>query len=316
MKTDIDSANCIKASNCYVSANHKHAYLIIAHNQFELLKILCSLLDDYHNDFYILIDKKSRAFDEKTIRDSVKKSDIYFVDRINITWGDFSLIQAEINLLKAAFQKKYSFYHLLSGVDLPLKTSAEIYDFFESHTETEFIHYANKDITFSNYVQDRAKYYYRHNKKFSSLRRFSKMSKIDLRLQSILKIDRKRKYGKPFYYGSNWFSITNECAEYILSQTKWIKKHFSFSFATDEIFLQTLVYNSKFKDRLYIPQLCDNHLGCMRAIDFNRGCPYTYRIEDFDELINSNYLFARKFNLNIDSEICYKIKDYIENKNK
>ena len=35
-----------------------HAYMIIAHNQFELLERLIAALDDERNDIYIHIDKK------------------------------------------------------------------------------------------------------------------------------------------------------------------------------------------------------------------------------------------------------------------
>lgn len=36
----------------------KHAYLIAAHSQFELLKKLIVLLDDERNDIYIHVDQK------------------------------------------------------------------------------------------------------------------------------------------------------------------------------------------------------------------------------------------------------------------
>ena len=34
----------------------KHAYLIIAHNKFEQLKMLCEMLDFEQNDIYMHID--------------------------------------------------------------------------------------------------------------------------------------------------------------------------------------------------------------------------------------------------------------------
>lgn len=36
----------------------KHAYMIIAHNEFDLLEILVRLLDDPRNDIYVHIDAK------------------------------------------------------------------------------------------------------------------------------------------------------------------------------------------------------------------------------------------------------------------
>ena len=40
----------------------KHAYLIIAHNNFEQLKNLIHALDDTRNDIYVHIDKKASVY--------------------------------------------------------------------------------------------------------------------------------------------------------------------------------------------------------------------------------------------------------------
>ena len=45
----------------------------------------------------------------------------------------------------------------------------------------------------------------------------------------------------------------------------------------------------------------------MRLIDWKRGEPYTFKKEDFDELVYSKMLFARKF----DSELYPEIIDMI-----
>lgn len=39
----------------------KHAYMIIAHNEFDLLEILVRLLDDPRNDIYVHIDAKVKV---------------------------------------------------------------------------------------------------------------------------------------------------------------------------------------------------------------------------------------------------------------
>ena len=49
----------------------------------------------------------------------------------------------------------------------------------------------------------------------------------------------------------------------------------------------------------------------MRLIDWKRGRPYVFRLNDFDEIINSPAMFARKFSSD-EIEIVHKIKDYIE----
>lgn len=51
-----------------------------------------------------------------------KCSKVYSKSVIDVKWGDVSQIATEIFLLKFAMrQQKYEYYHLISGMDLPLK---------------------------------------------------------------------------------------------------------------------------------------------------------------------------------------------------
>ena len=51
---------------------NKHAYLIIAHNNFEILEKTLKILDDEKNDFYIHVDKKVKNFDFEKFRIIIK----------------------------------------------------------------------------------------------------------------------------------------------------------------------------------------------------------------------------------------------------
>ena len=100
-----------------------HAYLIIAHNQFELLERLICCIDDERNDIYIHIDSKATGFDKEKIIAAVHQSSITFTNRIHISWGGFDMVRCEYILLEAAFEsgKHYDYIHLNSGVVLPLE---------------------------------------------------------------------------------------------------------------------------------------------------------------------------------------------------
>ena len=84
-----------------------------------------------------------------------------FIKRIKIRWGGFSQIKCELLLLKAAYKKNYDYYHLLSGVDLPLKTQITSTIFYKNKGK-EFIHFDqykydntnNEKIMFYQYFQD------------------------------------------------------------------------------------------------------------------------------------------------------------------
>ena len=110
---------------------NRHAYLIMAHNQFDLLKKIISLLDFEGHDFYIHIDKKSVDFNLSDFEGAAKKSNIIFIDRRDTVWGGYSGIETELALLEKAAKGDYSYFHLISGADMPLKPAKEIYEFFE-----------------------------------------------------------------------------------------------------------------------------------------------------------------------------------------
>ena len=111
--------------------------------------------------------------------------------------------------------------------------------------------------------------------------------------------------------GANWFTITDKLANYVLSYEKEIRKMYKYTLTADEMFLQTLVLNSEFKEKLYNQKFNDDYSSILYCIDWKRGNPYVYKEEDFNELMNSKMLFARKFDINIDKNIILKIKNYI-----
>lgn len=47
----------------------------------------------------------------------------------------------------------------------------------------------------------------------------------------------------------------------------------------------------------------NDYTACLRYIDWNRGNPYVFRKDDYNELMSAKHMFARKFDENIDTEI-------------
>ncbi len=301
---------------------NKHAYLIMAHNNFEILEKQLKILDSNYNDIYLHIDKKVKNFDFHKFNSIVKKSKLIFTKRIDVRWTGFSQIQCELLLFDSAynnkFDQKYSYYHVMSGVDFPLKQNIEIYNFFEKNIGKEFIHYSglekknkivnriNKYHFFPGYIR----YKNRYKRKLASL-----TNCISLKIQTKFKVDRLKKKNINIKFGANWCSITSDLVAYILKNKKTIYKYFKFSNCADELFVQTLVYNSPFKNNLYHQKYDNNYKSIMREIDWERGSPYTFSINDYDQLKKSKMLFARKFDSS-DIEIINKLYNDLKIKNK
>ncbi|WHX89892.1 hypothetical protein [Peribacillus simplex] len=78
----------------------RHAYLIMVHNNFGVLEKLIRLIDDARNDIYIHIDAKVEDFDQVFFAKIPTKSNIYFTERIPISWGWGIQVQCELSLLE------------------------------------------------------------------------------------------------------------------------------------------------------------------------------------------------------------------------
>ena len=108
-------------------------------------------------------------------------------------------------------------------------------------------------------------------------------------------IDRTKGSDFVFCDGWQWFSITKGFCEYALSERYNIKKRFDYTLCPDELVFTSLAYNSQYKEKL--ASFGDLLNGSMRYIDWKRGRPYIFRVQDVPELakkVNTKYAFARK----------------------
>ncbi len=286
----------------------KHAFLIMAHKDDLTFRTLLSLLDDRRNDIFIHMDKKVKEYSLEEVKSHIKFSNVYHAKRTNVTWGGYSQINAELELLKSATKTgNYQYYHLLSGEDLPIKTQDVIHETFDLLNGTECVSLAEDQTCFTN----RGRYFFFFQeiigrKETNTLKPIRKLESISLKLQKSIGFKRGKRI--KYWYGANWFSITDCLARFVVNKRKWIHKQFFFTRCCDETFLQTLVMNSHFKD-------CVNPGGTaeaiLRLIDWERGTPYVFQNTDYEILKNSKMLFARKFCADMDKEIITSVKEMI-----
>ncbi len=290
--------------NC---ADNRHAYLIIAHNNFYTLSLLLKLLDHERNDIYLHIGKQVKNAPFKELKGCVKRSRLVFTKRIAVKWGRASQVDCELLLLKTAMKNgPYDFVHLISGVDLPIKPASEILRFFDANRGRLFLQVGNA----KNHFWRVSKFNFLVGRKDDLLKRA--VDFFAYALNEKLKINRLKKYGQiKIVKTSNWFSITGECAEYILSRRRFIKKLTRFSCCADEMFLGTVIYDSPFWEGVYKKEFSwDGHMRYIDRIRNVGASPHTFTIADRELLDSSEMLFARKFDEKVDSDII----EYIFNK--
>ena len=266
----------------------KHAYLILAHNEFSILHTLVGCLDDPRNDIFVHIDKKVKDIPILY----AERAGLYIIEhRIDVRWGDYSMVKAEYALFEEAIEHGYyQYYHLLSGVDLPLKSQDFIHRFFEHHNDKEFI-----GFDMAPYVSLRMQRWHFFTRHYNRKKRdiYSVIRRLLINVQLVLGIKHNRNL--TFYKGPQWVSITQGMVNHLLNHKEWVKKTFKYTSMPDESFIQTLCMMSPYKDRLYDITNCQK--GCVRAIGWTAHGLIDWKAEDFDILASSPALFARKFNL-------------------
>lgn len=267
------------------------------------LNVLIRSLDDSRNMIFLHIDKKSQINFKQLFEP--KNAQIKIVPRIEVNWAAYSLLQVELNLLKCATKiGHFEYYHLMSESDLPIKSNSQIHEFFKDK-DSEFV-----DINNINAPKTlrRIRYYYPLQEKIGKKHGVLwAIQKLIMYGQIFFKVNRLKKTPNiKFGKGSQWFSITDDFARYILSKETELRKIFYMGQTVDELFVQTVLLNSSFENRIGSSNL--------RFIKWkNKNSPEVLSgSADLKEILASDDLFARKFDCRIDSKIVENILNKIK----
>jgi glycoside transferase family 14 len=265
-----------------------HALLIISHEKPAVLRRLVAVLDHPDNDVFIHIDKKC---DIEKFQVETQHSRVVLLDnRIDGRWGDYSLVEIELNLIaEASKHGVYDYLHLISGVDYPVKSMQEIHDFCNEHNGAEFIGIA-QNVT-DKELNWRSQHYFLFSDGFKSTNPFKRVTRaLFARLQSV--VGYKRYKGK-VVKGAQWWSITYDFAAYLLQHRVQIERNFRHTYCPDELVVQTMCWNSPFRERIYNTE--DEFEGCKRYIPWHNGYLAPFASEDFIRMKDSGKWFGRKF---------------------
>lgn len=264
------------------------AHFILAHAHPNQLFRLVSKLSYPNTVFFIHIDLKSNQEDFEIVLN--KMDNVYFIrKRIDIQWATYSMVEATINGFKEIVDSglNIDFVNLLSAQDYPIKSAASFHAYLQQNSGKAFMHCLDVETEWKEAILRVREYHFNHWN-FPGKYRFQK-------LVNFLLPHRRMPDGLIPVGRSQWFTISLKHVVFLIKRVESapkIVKFFRFTWAPDELIFQTLLYNSAFKE-----DIISNNL---RYIDWSQGLknPKLLTSLDFNEFMQSDKFFARKFNEN------------------
>jgi hypothetical protein len=281
-----------------MAKNMKLAYIVSAYKSPKNLIRLIDRLNTRGSNFVIHVDKNSPRETFEEMQSSLKNFDnVHFMKRHKSPYRGFGHVKTTLKGLEYLRQNNinYDYLFVTTGQDYPIKSNDYINSFLNINYGKSFIEYFLMPTNnWENGGMDRIKYYYIHSKRGSRKISRSKIPWVEKNIPNNI-----RPWG-----GSGYFTLHRKHADYIL---KFIKdnpdyvRFFKHTDIPDEIFFQTILLNSKHKNKL----ICDD----IRFIDWSNPdeCPKVLKETDFEKLKNSKDLIGRKFDIKTDSKVLDRI---------
>jgi hypothetical protein len=275
----------------------KLAYTIICHKNPEQVVDLIRLIG--HAGDYVLVQCNARSGSayrsavEEGCRETVAAQVIFAPPR-NITWGAFSLAKACIDGIGelVRYASDWSFAINLTGQCLPTQPISRLKAFLESQSpEVNFLECSDLQAEWSGAAPRLKAFYVEFAGRL-----------INTRIP--------RPWPRNFrpFGGLDLFMFTRSFCEYITyaQDARRIIRHMRFSQFPDEMWSQSIIMNSPFRDSVVF-----DAKRLMLWPQEGASNPLVLTMRDWDKITSPNYFFARKFDPAIDKEVIVKLADRV-----
>jgi len=289
----------------------KHAYLLLNHGNHLVVEACIRMIDDPRNDIFVLADQEERSYYSQL---KTQYSKIVVLDtNVKITWCG-TIWEGMFELIKTASKGHYGYYHLLSESDLPIKSQDAIHDFFDNDPDQMIYMHVNR-LTFKE-IQERVmtNYPFLNSPRFRISKPLKALALALVKLKIFFGVNRLKdnKEIPVLYNGWNWFSIPDDFAQYVVSKEQLLHHTFDHTLSSDEVFLQSLAMNSKFRYRMYGYDGKDNPTNASKRLIWSSQStwrPHIMTKDDYQTIRDDkNCYFARKFYEDTDLEIVSKLE--------
>ena len=274
---------------------YKHAFLIGVYRNLDYAYDVVESLRGERSNIYIHINPRYLQDFERFIEKYSKEKDVTVIHTQPINWGGTSLLDSILDLLELAMQNPDNgYFHMITGQDILIKPLPELYQFFDANSENNYLSYGadlmQKPTNGYLLGLNRRQYYHLFDKlNYRSNMLHRQLEKYFVKAQQLFHL--KRKWPFPNYFqGSGWFSLNRLAVKEIMDW--WLGNHrvAEYTFAPDEVILQSILLNSKTDFHV----VNDN----LRLILWDNkgevGSPVVLTEQYYDQLVKSHCFFARK----------------------
>jgi len=268
----------------------KIAYILLCHQNPEAIVQQAERLVAGGDFVSIHFDASAPKSAFQEILDAVGENpNVVLARRIKCGWGEWSLVQATLNAIKAAEESfpKATHFYMVSGDCMPIKSADFVHRFLDENDQdfVESFDYFNSDWIKTGMREERL--IYRH---FVNERNHKKLFYTLLDLQKRLGLKRAIPKDLDIMIGSQWWCLRRRTIEAILdflAERPDVIRFFKTTWIPDETFFQTLV-------RHLVPhrEIDPRTLTFLMFSDY--GMPVTFYNDQYDMLLNQDFMFARK----------------------
>ena len=268
----------------------KIAYCITVHKDETQVQRLIKRLSNPNNHFFVKIFRATDDKSKEAWQSALKPfdgSNLHYELSQESVWGAFGQVQTTMDIMRYFAAKEYDYFINLSGQCYPLMSNEEIGTFFQNKENSYIEHFSLPTENWTDGGMPRLNYHY--------------IKVGERRTSKIPRLRRSLPYGFKPYGGPNWFCLNRKHVDHILSFTDEhprLAKFFRTSLSPDEMFFQTILLNSPLKDNLTQDSL--------RYIDWFRKAgplPAVLTSDDLPALKRCGKMFARKFDIRVDSQV-------------
>jgi len=249
-------------------------------------------------EFYIHIDVKSKL----CLPDLAIYENVHIYKEYVVNYASENHLKAILFLSERALTHQDNYYfHLITGQDFPIKSKN--YFTQQLNTSKDYIEYrclpSDMWADGSGGLNRIQHYHFLNifNLRFKIKIGIGKLHKIMCKIQQILKFKRKHSllsYYPALYGGSTYWSLKRNSLQFIVdSANDHVIKSIDHTFCVEEIFIQTVLLNSDYKNNVV-----NDNLRYIDWVSGRGGYPGFLDETDYENLVYTNCLFARKFHEN------------------